>query len=498
MIGSLTARIFAIFWLTLALVLMLVLMLPKLDSRQMTELLDSEQRQGLMIEQHVEAELANDPPNDLMWWRRLFRAIDKWAPPGQRLLLVTTEGRVIGAERSEMQIIRNFIGQADNADHPQKKKYGRVELVGPFSGGMTHCFKGVSPARIRVRIQPGEKRKKGGSREIERKKIRDSVRDGEDNYQLYLIRPASSSQSDFINLLFDRPLLLLIVTMLVSTPLLLWLAWSLAKPARKLKNAADEVAQGNLRQHPELEAGPQEFLAAGASFNQMVTALERMMTSQQRLLSDISHELRTPLTRLQLGTALLRRRSGESKELERIETEAQRLDSMINDLLVMSRNQQKNALVSETIKANQLWSEVLDNAAFEAEQMGKSLTVNFPPGPWPLYGNPNALESALENIVRNALRYSHTKIEVGFAVDKDGITITVDDDGPGVSPEDREQIFRPFYRTDEARDRESGGTGLGLAIVETAIQQHRGWVKAEDSPLGGLRLVIWLPLYKRS
>ena len=89
--------------------------------------------------------------------------------------------------------------------------------------------------------------------------------------------------------------------MLVSTPLLLWLAWSLAKPARKLKNAADEVAQGNLRQHPELEAGPQEFLAAGASFNQMVTALERMMTSQQRLLSDISHELRPPLTRLQLG-----------------------------------------------------------------------------------------------------------------------------------------------------------------------------------------------------
>ena len=234
------------------------------------------------------------------------------------------------------------------------------------------------------------------------------------------------------------------------------------------------MAQGNLRQHPELESGPQEFLAAGTSFNQMVSALDRMMTAQQRLLSDISHELRTPLTRLQLGTALLRRRSGESKELERIETEAHRLDSMINDLLVMSRNQQKNALVSETVKANHLWHEVLDNAAFDA------------------------LESALENIVRNALRYSHTKIEVAFSVDKDGITVIVDDDGPGVSPEDREQIFRPFYRTDEARDRESGGTGLGLAIVETAMQQHRGWVKADDSPLGGLRLTLWLPLYKRS
>lgn len=456
MINSLTARIFAIFWFTLALVLMLVLMVPKLDSRQITPLLDNEQRQGLMIEQHVEAELVNDPANDLMWWRRLFRAIDKWAPPGQRLLLVTSEGRVIGAQRNEMQIVRNFIGQSDNSDRPKKKKYGRVEMVGPFS-----------------------------------------VRDGEDNYQLYLMRPASSSQSDFINLMFDRPLLLLIVTMLISAPLLLWLAWSLAKPARKLKNAADDVARGNLKQHPELEAGPQEFLATGASFNQMVSALERMVTAQQRLISDISHELRTPLTRLQLATALMRRRHGEGKELQRIENEAQRLDSMINDLLVLSRSQHKNELSRETLKANELWAGVIDDAQFEAEQMGKTLEVTLPPGPWKLIGNAAALDSALENIVRNALRYSHHHIALNFAHDSDGITITVDDDGPGVSETDREQIFRPFYRTDEARDRESGGTGLGLAIVDTAVQQHRGKVRAEDSPLGGLRLIIWLPLHQR-
>lgn len=456
MINSLTARIFAIFWFTLALVLMLVLMVPKLDSRQLTPLLDSEQRQGLMIEQHVEAELAGDPANDLMWWRRLFRAIDKWAPPGQRLLLVTSEGRVIGAQRNEMQIVRNFIGQSDNSDRPKKKKYGRVEMVGPFA-----------------------------------------VRDGEDNYQLYLIRPAGSAQSDFINLMFDRPLLLLIVTMLISAPLLLWLAWSLAKPARQLKNAADDVARGNLKQHPELESGPQEFLATGVSFNQMVSALERMVTAQQRLISDISHELRTPLTRLQLATALMRRRHGEGKELQRIEMEAQRLDGMINDLLVLSRSQHKNELTREHLKANELWADVIDNAQFEAEQVGKILEVTSPPGPWKLVGNPNALDSALENIVRNALRYSHHHIALSFTADGDGITIMVDDDGPGVSEEDREQIFRPFYRTDEARDRESGGTGLGLAIVETAVQQHRGWVRAEDSPLGGLRLILWLPLQQR-
>lgn len=455
MINSLTARIFAIFWLTLALVLMLVLMVPKLDSRQLTSLLDSEKRQGLMLEQHVEAELASDPANDLMWWRRLFRAIEKWAPPGQRLLLVTSEGRVIGAQRQDMQMVRNFIGQSDNADLPQKKKYGRLELAGPFS-----------------------------------------VRDGEDNYQLYIIRPSTSPQSDFISLMFDRPLLLLIATMLISAPLLLWLAWSLAKPARKLKNAADDVARGNLKQHPELESGPQEFLATGASFNHMVSALERMVSAQQRLISDISHELRTPLTRLQLATALMRRRHGEGHELTRIETEAQRLDSMINDLLALSRGQQKNELSRELLKANELWTDVLDNAQFEAEQMGKTLRIASAPGPWTLLGNPSALDSALENIVRNALRYSHHRIDVNFDADNQGITITVDDDGPGVSPDDREQIFRPFYRTDEARDRASGGTGLGLAIVEAAVEQHRGWVRAEDSPLGGLRLTLWLPLHR--
>lgn len=456
MISSLTARIFAIFWFTLALVLLLVLMVPKLDSRQLMPLQEAEYRQGMMLQQHIESDLAQDPANDLLWWRRLTRALVKWTPPDKRLIIVTTEGRIIGPIRNDSQVIRNFMGQSDNTDNPKKKRYGRIELLGPFE-----------------------------------------VRDGEDRYQLYLIRPANTAQSDFINFLIDRPFLLLAATMLISTPLLLWLAWSLAKPARKLKNAADDVAKGNLRQHPELEAGPQEFLAAGNSFNQMISALERMVNAQQRLISDISHELRTPLTRLQLATALLHRRHGESKELERIETETHRLDGMINDLLVLSRSQHKNELLRQNIKANELWDDILDNAKFEAEQRHKTLEITSPPGPWTIYCNPSALGSAFENIVRNALRYSNQHIQVAFSADTKGISIVVDDDGPGVSPEDREHIFRPFYRTDEARDRESGGTGLGLAIVSTAISQHNGKVTANDSPLGGLRLEIWLPLHPR-
>ncbi|EGY29445.1 two-component sensor protein [Candidatus Regiella insecticola 5.15] len=94
MITSLTTRIFTIFWFTLSLVVLLVLMIPKLDSRQIIPLQDDGKRQGSMLKQHIEAELSSEPDDDLMWWRRLRRVIEKWAPPGQHLVLVTAEGRV--------------------------------------------------------------------------------------------------------------------------------------------------------------------------------------------------------------------------------------------------------------------------------------------------------------------------------------------------------------------------------------------------------------------
>lgn len=451
-LNSLTTRIFAIFWLTMALVLMLVLLLPTFDSRQLMNLDEEEQEKTSIMQKMIERELtANGNTDSTQAWRRIMIK-----PPiqGQRLIMVTNEGRIVGSAPHDMKTIRNFIGLSDNASQPKKKKYERLEIMGPFS-----------------------------------------VSDGKDNYFIYTTRPSSSPQSDFINLLFDRPFFLLAVTMLISAPLLLGLAWSLAKPARKLKAAADDVTAGQLRARPDLESGPVEFRAAGISFNQMVTALDLMVSAQQRLISDISHELRTPLTRLQLATALMRRKQGEGVELERIETEAQRLESMINNLLLLSRSQYKNELSREVVKASDLWSDVLDNAMFEAEQVGKSLKILSPPQAWPLFCNPNSLDSALENIIRNALRYSNHAITISFSSDGQGLSIVVDDDGPGVSEAEREHIFRPFYRTDEARDRSSGGSGLGLAIVESAISQHGGRVSATQSPLGGLRITLWLPLY---
>jgi two-component system sensor histidine kinase CpxA len=458
-LNSLTARIFAIFWLTLALVLMLVLMLPKFDERKLTDISDGDRIKIAQVQKEIETLYVSraQAKEDSSFRRNLFVIQEKLAAStGLRLVLITNEGRILGTPPHEMRTIRNFIVLSDNIDEPKKKRYERLEVLGPFA-----------------------------------------INSDKETFQFYAVRMQPSPQSAFISQLLDRPLFLLAITMLISTPLLLWLAWSLAKPARRLKVAADSVGQGNLREHPELESGPIEFRAVGISFNRMVNGLESMVSAQQRLISDISHELRTPLTRLQLATALMRRKQGEGVELTRIETEASRLENMINSLLILSRSRNKNELDKEILIVNELWEDVLENAQFEAEQIGKTFDIIAPPKEWKIFGSRDALDSSLENIVRNAIKYSNQRITITFNGDHKGISILVDDDGPGVSEEEREQIFRPFYRTDEARDRSSGGNGLGLAIVEAAITQHNGTVKAEASPLGGLRIILWLPLTAR-
>lgn len=293
--------------------------------------------------------------------------------------------------------------------------------------------------------------------------------------------------------LFDHPFQLLLAVMLVSTPLLLWLAWALSQPARRLEAAAQRVAKGEFVTDPNLEKGTAEFRQAGSSFNQMVEAVNQMISGQQRLLSDISHELRSPLTRLRMASALATRKQGESPELTRIDTEAQRLEQMISELLELSRMQANSHMTRETQPLESLWEEIIKDAQFEAEQMGKQLHYSELPKR-NISGNPKLLMSAVENIVRNAIYYGKDEVQIDIKADDDTLRITVDDNGEGVPEEELAAIFRPFYRVSTARDRHSGGTGLGLTITESAIRQHSGTIAASRSPLGGLRMSITLPI----
>ena len=232
----------------------------------------------------------------------------------------------------------------------------------------------------------------------------------------------------------------------------------------------------------------------------MIRSLQTSNNHQQQLLSDISHELKTPLARLQLATAILKKKNGETKETERIENEIQKMNSMVLDLLSLSRLELNQHISRKLFQAEDIWKNILEDTRFEIEQYGLKLFIEDQIKDKELYtlnGNVNLLSSALENIIRNAQKYAKSiiKVQISIIQEQDLLFIVVDDDGEGVPDHELEHIFRPFYRVDEARARQTGGTGLGLTIVANAVQQHQGKVRAIKSELGGLRVEIRLPLW---
>lgn len=456
--NRLSVRIFVTFSCTLAFFIALVVALPLLDARNLTYLSSKEKESGVILAKSIENELTHVQYGSFRWWIRVIVVMNNLTRTGQHLFVVTPTEQIITAETNNLEIVRNFHELSVDIDDLAKKAYQDREILGPFL-----------------------------------------INYANEQYRLYILQPAQDVQYQWVSLILDHPFWLFILTMFISSPLLIWLSCSLAKPARQLKIVAERVARGDIQESPELEnLGSAEYQATGASFNHMLRELKRLKEAQQQLLSDISHELRTPLTRLKLAASLIRRKQGESSEIQRIEKESLELDAMIEALLQLARQQYNNE-VREIKKIQTLWQDVLINAEFEAEQINKKFTIkqNSSPMKGSILCYPFALRSALENVIRNAFRYSDHQIEVNFIVTRKDLTIIVDDDGPGVSENELTQIFRPFYRTSEARDRESGGTGLGLSIVVNSITRDNGTVKAQKSPLGGLQIVITLPLYKK-
>ncbi|NRF32965.1 envelope stress sensor histidine kinase CpxA [Vibrio coralliilyticus] len=452
-ITSLYGRIFAIFWFTMFLVLIAVLSLPHLDPRKSRDIPADHYKRLIGIKQKIEKNFARE--QDL---RRIIFQLEgpKRSPrdPRPRFVLTDLEGNILTTrDRKDFKLkaVQNFITSIENPEHPKQRLYGHYMVAGPLP---------ITLAQRDLLLYVGMK---------------------------------WNQPSPFLIRLFDKPFQLLFAVMLVSTPLLLWLAWALSQPARKLERAAKRVAKGEFFVDPQLEKGTSEFRQAGKSFNQMVEAVNQMISGQQRLLSDISHELRSPLTRLRMATALASRKQGESPELNRIDTEAQRLEQMIGELLELSRMQVDSHVEREQQPIGSLWEAILSDAQFEAEQMNKTLRYDAIPERT-ISGNPKLLMSAVDNIVRNAIYYGKDVIQVSLSIHADQLTIAVDDNGEGVPEQELEAIFRPFYRVSTARDRHSGGTGLGLAITENAIRQHSGSIQALRSELGGLRVEIRLPL----
>ncbi|MFO0555748.1 MAG: ATP-binding protein [Polyangiaceae bacterium] len=282
------------------------------------------------------------------------------------------------------------------------------------------------------------------------------------------------------------------------------LARYLSRPLRVLRDAAARFGSGDLKSRvgPSLGAADAEVLALGAEMDRMAERIEALLEGQHRLLRDVSHELRSPLARLGLALELVRRKSPAElwPTLDRIEREADRLNSMIGELLTLSRLESGAPLDrKEDFDVAEIVREVVDDAAFEAGESGVVVALDSA-GAAVAHGNRELLRRAVENVLRNALRYTPkgSTVEVSLHECAPRATeIVVRDHGPGVPEDATETIFKPFYRVDTDRDRKRGGAGLGLAIASGAITIHGGSITASNHPEGGLVVRMTVPSRSR-
>jgi two-component system sensor histidine kinase CpxA len=291
------------------------------------------------------------------------------------------------------------------------------------------------------------------------------------------------------------------IPLLISMTISWLLARSLSKPLLKIKDTATTFGNGDFTARvQQVSRRSDELGVLAKSFNTMAEKLEQGISAHQRLLADVSHELRSPMTRLQIALALANKSAENPKELEkhllRCELEVTRLDDMIADVLTLSRleNTYQQILLAD-VDLHDLLQTIIDDAQYIANE--KSIIIEQElTKPCYLFADSQLLASAMQNILTNAIKYSpeNTMINVSLQQSIEQLEITIKDAGMGIPEHALPELFKPFYRVSDARERTTGGTGLGLAIAQQAVMAHQGTIKAENNHSGGLTITINLPL----
>ena len=275
---------------------------------------------------------------------------------------------------------------------------------------------------------------------------------------------------------------------LLLTALLLCyaLARYLSTPIGKIREATQKLAKGDLKTRVGDEFGNRrdELATLAKDFDVMAERIESLVTSQQRLSRDVSHELRSPLARLNVALEIAKQKSNGdiAPLLNRIGTESGRLNEMIAQLLTLSRLESGSRdFDRREINLKTLVERIAADADFEANAVGKSVKIVAADN-CKIVGSENLIESAVENVLRNAVRYTKegTAVEISLTAKAGRSVITVTDHGGGVPDDQLEKLFQPFYRVGEARERKTGGIGLGLAIAEQSIRAHEGTIAARN------------------
>ena len=294
------------------------------------------------------------------------------------------------------------------------------------------------------------------------------------------------------------PIAVLALALLVSALASGWLARHFSAPIRRIQEGARSVAseQLDVRVSAGLDDRRDELAVLARDFDAMADKLRTTRTARTQLLRDISHELRSPLARMRLALGLARQSSADpARQLDRMDVEIERLDAMISQILKLARLQGTDlSIARENLDLDEIIDEVSADARFEGAVKGCTIAVGGLRGVL-LSGHRELIRSAIENVLRNAVRYSPADGVVDVQVEGDAahFTLSVRDRGPGVPEADLGRIFEPFYRVAESRDRDSGGEGIGLAITAQVLQAHLGSAVARNRSGGGLEVILTLP-----
>jgi two-component system sensor histidine kinase CpxA len=291
------------------------------------------------------------------------------------------------------------------------------------------------------------------------------------------------------------------VALLVSGFICYLLTRYLTAPILRLREASQQLAAGDLsiRAAAGMERRHDELGDLVRDFNAMASRIEELVSRQRQLISDVSHELRSPLARLYVALDLGRERKGNDPAFDHMEKDIGLLNEMIGRLLTVARLDTSAPPVPMTsVNLTEIVSQIVRDADFESQERNGSVKLTAHEQFF-VQGNAKLLQSAIENLVRNAISYTEagTPVEVllqsEHRLNASFARLTVRDHGPGVPESELVNIFQPFYRVSDARDRQSGGAGLGLAIAERVIRIHGGTIRAENAAPRGLQVEILLP-----
>lgn len=289
------------------------------------------------------------------------------------------------------------------------------------------------------------------------------------------------------------PLWSIIFMAMIALVVYIWV-WPITKGLRELTRTANAFGKGDFSVRASL-AATAPLIELVERFNAMAQRIQRLVESHKELSHGVSHELRTPIARLRFAMEMVREVDEaelRAKYLDTMDTNIEELDGLVDELLVYARFDREDPKME--VQRHDL-AQVIENQLARFIETEAHLNISLDaPKPLMMSFDKAAVSRVIDNLVRNAVRYAESEIKVCCRADSRKVTIYIDDDGHGIPEKSREELFKPFVRLDQSRDRQSGGIGLGLAIVKRLVLLHQGKISAASSTSGGARFIIELPL----